>query len=199
MGDAPSQVLATMQNYLSGVTDALVRGFVSAMDWSMDRRALEPLSLPCMRHLADAAESAPPQTRPLTQLLADRSEELRWGQTYEASDFGPRFLDNYGWVEIFGTRGHFAIDTIAGGFLLLGPDTLYPDHHHLAEEIYIPLSGAAFWRMGSGDFIERAAGEIIHHPSNVSHAMRTGRAPLLALYLWRGGDLTQRSTITGNA
>ena len=39
----------------------------------------------------------------------------------------------------------------------------------------------------------------IHHASNVSHAMRTGNEPLLALYLWRGGPLAQKSTITGTA
>ena len=48
---------------------------------------------------------------------------------------------------------------------------------------------------GRGRFRRRAAGEVIHHPSNVSHAMRTGDEPLVALYLWRGGPLAQKSTI----
>ncbi len=53
--------------------------------------------------------------------------------------------------------------------------------------------------MGDGAFREREAGEVIHHASNVSHAMRTGAEPLLAFYLWRGGPLAARSTITGSA
>ena len=73
------------------------------------------------------------------------------------------------------------------------PDIDYPDHHHVAEEIYIPLTGGTEWRMGDGAFAARAAGEVIHHASNVSHAMRTGDEPLLALYLWRGGPLAARS------
>jgi hypothetical protein len=28
--------------------------------------------------------------------------------------------------------------------------------------------------------------------------MRTGSEPLLALYLWRGGPLAERSTVTGS-
>lgn len=51
--------------------------------------------------------------------------------------------------------------------------------------------------MGEGGFHVRQAGEVIHHASNVSHAMRTGDEPLLALYIWRGGPLAQKSTIPG--
>jgi hypothetical protein len=51
--------------------------------------------------------------------------------------------------------------------------------------------------MGDDDFQARGAGEMVHHASNVSHAMRTGADPLLALYLWRGGPLAQKSTVTG--
>ena len=120
---------------------------------------------------------------------------LRWGQTYTAADFGQHFIDNYGWMELFGTRGHFASEQVAAGFLILGPDIVYPDHHHVAEELYVPLTGGTEWRKGEGGFVVRAAGEVIHHPSNVSHAMRTGAEPLVALYLWRGGPLAQKSTI----
>ena len=48
---------------------------------------------------------------------------------------------------------------------------------------------------GQGGFHLREAGEVIHHASNVSHAMRTGEEPLLAIYLWRGGPLAQKSVL----
>jgi len=73
------------------------------------------------------------------------------------------------------------------------------DHHHVAEEIYVPLTGGTEWRMGEGGFRKREAGQVVHHASNVNHAMRTGNEPLLALYIWRGGPLAQKSTITGTA
>jgi hypothetical protein len=105
------------------------------------------------------------------------------------------FLDNYGWVEIFGTRGHFECDAMAGGLLMLGPHTFYPDHHHVAEEIYIPLTDGSLWSKDGSPFVPHASGEVIHHPSDIRHAMQTVAEPLVALYLWRGGPLAQKSIL----
>jgi len=123
---------------------------------------------------------------------------LHWAQTYKTGDFGAEFLLNYGWVEVFGTRGHFENEAMAGGFLLLGPDVHYPDHHHTAEEIYIPLTSGSYWSKGGGPFHERRTGEVIHHPSEVPHAMRTTDGALVGLYLWRRGPLAQKSVISGS-
>ena len=84
---------------------------------------------------------------------------------------------------------------LAGGGNLWMAAVLVP----VAGALYIPLTGGTEWRMGGGAWRQRAAGEVIHHASNVSHAMRTGAEPLLAFYLWRGGPLAARSTITGAA
>ena len=188
-------LLQKFRIYLEGVEDVVVRNAVAGVDWAIPARSLESHGLACLRHLDRIAALAPPAIQPLARFIADNRDALRWGQTYSAADFGQGFIDNYGWLEVFGTRGHFANDTVAGGVLMLGPDIVYPDHHHIAEEIYIPLTGDAAWRMGEGGFQLRAAGEVIHHASNVSHAMRTGKEPLMALYLWRGGPLAQKSTI----
>lgn len=171
--------------------------FAAAIDWEMPQRALDPVTLPCVRHLDGTVDICGEAEKPLVGLLADKRAALLWRQTYHAEDFGSDFMQNYGWVEIFGLRGHFANDVVAGGILILGPNTFYPDHHHLAEEVYVPLTGGSLWRMGDGPFRERGAGEIVHHRSNVSHAMKTLGEPLVALYLWRGGPLDQRSAIVG--
>jgi len=193
------ELLGRFHAYLASVDDALVRDAVVRIGWDMPARALEPHALGCLRHLARVADLAPMSAQPLVQLLAQRRNELHWGQTYTGADFGKTFIDNYGWLELFGTRGHFANDEVAAGLLILGPEIVYPDHHHVAEEIYIPLTGGTEWRMGEGGFRKREAGEVVHHASNVNHAMRTGNEPLLALYIWRGGPLAQKSTITGTA
>jgi quercetin dioxygenase-like cupin family protein len=190
-------LLSGVRSFLGGFGEQPARGFIGAIDWSMPARELAPRGLPCLAHLGRAAEIAGDEGKPLARLLRDHAGEFHWGQTYTVTDFGQRFIDNYGWLEVFGTRGHFANDEIAGGFLVLGPGIEYPDHHHVAEELYIPLTGATAWRMGGGAYHIRTAGEVIHHASNVSHAMRTGDEPLLAFYLWRGGPLAARSTITG--
>ncbi|MER8371605.1 dimethylsulfonioproprionate lyase family protein [Mesorhizobium sp. M1406] len=191
------ELLGRFRAYLASVDSALVRDTVARIAWEMPARTLEPHPLACLRHLDRAAELAPPDAKPLVQLLAERRFDFRWGQTYSEADFGAEFIDNYGWLEVFGTRGHFANDEVAAGLLILGPDIVYPDHHHVAEEIYIPLTGGAEWRMGESGFCMRTAGEVVHHASNVNHAMRTGKEPLLALYIWRGGPLAQKSNITG--
>ncbi|MER9604004.1 dimethylsulfonioproprionate lyase family protein [Mesorhizobium sp. M0243] len=191
------ELLGRFHAYLASVDHALVREAVARIGWGMPARTLEPHPLACLRHLDRAAELAPSDAKPLVQLLAERRNDFRWGQTYSEADFGKEFIDNYGWLEVFGNRGHFANDAVAAGVLILGPDIIYPDHHHIAEEIYIPLTGGTEWRMGESGFCMRTAGEVVHHASNVNHAMRTGKDPLLALYIWRGGPLAQKSDITG--
>jgi hypothetical protein len=193
------ELLTAFHGHLAPFDDVWVRDAVARTDWAMPARPLDPHPLPCLRHLDRFAEIAPAGAKPLARLLADNRAKYRWGQTYTQADLGEKFIDNYGWMELFGTRGHFANEDVAAGFLILGPDIFYPDHHHIAEEIYIPLTGGAEWRMGEGGFRVRQAGEVVHHASNVSHAMRTGPEPLLALYIWRGGPLAQKSTVTGTA
>ena len=190
-------LLRLFMSYLDRRGDPRVASFLDAVEPAPAERALPPHELACLRYLPRAAALAPGDAAPLAAQLAHASTALRWGQTYDEADFGKTFLDRYGWVELIGTRGHFASDSLAAGFLLLGPDITYPDHHHVAEEIYIPLTPGAEWSKGGRGFVARSAGEVIHHPSKVSHAMRTGREPLLALYLWRGGPLDQKSTISG--
>lgn len=194
-----AQLLLAFRVYLHLIDDEIAQDFITGIDWEMPERAIEPSSLACVAHLDRAVEIAQPAERPPLALLAEHRHALRWGQTYTSGDFGERFIENYGWVELIGTRGHFANGSIAAGVLVLGPDIVYPDHHHIAEELYVPFTGGTEWRKREGAFVLRAAGEVIHHPSNISHAMRTGAEPLVAFYLWRGGPLAQKSTITGSA
>lgn len=192
-------LLQVFHGYVASRSDPVLRRFVEGFDWRMAERPLEPHSLPVVDYLnvlhppVDGAEGE------LFSGLAAAASALHWAQTYNIADFGADFLQRYGWVELFGTRGHFVSDEMAGGFLMLGPDVHYPDHHHIAEEIYIPLTDGSQWSKDSQAFLPRWTGEIIHHPSDIRHAMRTERTPLVALYLWRGGPLAQKSIIPGRA
>ena len=109
--------------------------------------------------------------------------------------FRRRFLERYGWTELIGLRGPIASERLACGFLLLGAQVEYPAHAHEAEEIYLALAGRALWRRGEGEFEPRAPGSLIRHASWETHAMITRDEPLLALYMWRGGDLAAKSKI----
>jgi len=188
-------LLGEARAFFEAIDEEPLPRFLAGLDWAMRERRLEPRPLPCLGYLPAAAEIAGGPGRRLAALLAASGDRLSWGQTYGEADLGKEFIERYGWTEVFGTRGHFENDGIAGGFLLLGPQTLYPDHRHEAEEVYVPLTGGTEWRMADGAFRRRQAGEVIHHRPNVGHAMRTGEDPLLAIYLWRGGPLAARSTL----
>jgi hypothetical protein len=167
-------------------------------DWPREliARSIGARSLPVVSSLQGLSRYAAPETRALVEAVASLAGDFDWRQTYTSADFGERFLQNYGWSEWMGKRGAFESDAIACGVLLLGPDTEYPAHSHEAEELYLPLAGQAWWRTAKSDRRLRPPGQWIHHPSWTSHAMRTATEPLLAAYVWRGGDLTAKSRLT---
>ncbi len=136
-------------------------------------RAAAPRRLPVCGWLTDLAELAAPATSGLVREFVAAADALEWRQTYAAADFGPEFLDRYGWSELIGLRGPIPSQRIACGFLLLGPETEYPAHAHEAEELYLPLAGEALWMRGEEGFVARAPGEPIEHPPWTPHAMRT--------------------------
>ncbi|MCB9079609.1 MAG: transcriptional regulator [Anaerolineaceae bacterium] len=158
-------------------------------------RMVSQQSLPVLSYLPELVAGAKAETETIVHLLVTLAEDLSWGQTYSLDDFGPAFLAKYGWTELIGLRGPIASDDIACGCLLLGPDIEYPRHSHEAEEVYIPLSGPAWWVRGNGHWASRPIGVPIYHRSWLTHGMRTEAAPLLALYLWHGGHLAQKSHI----
>jgi hypothetical protein len=192
-----TSLLQSFRAYLASHQDAVLARFLEGFDWQMAKRELAPRGLPVVEYLSDIAVPAGGHGNALLSALIRDAASLHWAQTYSIGDFGDAFLKRYGWVELFGTRGHFDSNVMAGGFLMLGPDIHYPDHHHVAEEIYIPLTDGSLWSKDGGPFVPRHAGEIIHHPSDINHAMQTRQETLVALYLWRGGPLAQKSIISG--
>lgn len=155
-----------------------------------------PATLPVLRWLPDAVSQAPAgPLQELAQHLAAASERCGWRQTYSPSEVDASFLQRYGWCELVGPSGPISCQSLRCGFLLLGPQTLYPSHSHQAEELYVPLSGTAEWQQGAGAFVERDPGATILHRSWEPHATRTVTAPLLAMYLWRGAGLCERARL----
>ena len=185
-----------MYEIVSGHRCAVTEPFLAEWPETTALIAREPAALPVLAWLPQLLGQACDRTEALTRLLVEQAHRLDWRRTYGAADFGPDFLKRYGWTEIIGQRGCFASDQIAAGFLMLGPDLEYPPHSHEAEEIYIPLSGTAAWARGAEGWRERQPYELIHHPSHLPHAMKTAGEPLLALYVWLGGDLAQKPVIT---
>ena len=167
-------------------------------DWPITKgltRSISPHTLPVLSYLPAVVKAADKKTEHLVVMLAALAHHIAWGQTYSVQDFGPGFLEKYGWTELIGLRGPIASDRMACGFLMLGPEIEYPRHSHEAEEVYVPLTGPTFWMRGNEDWELRTPCRPIFHASRMPHAMRTESVPLLALYLWRGGNLAQKSRI----
>jgi hypothetical protein len=158
-------------------------------------RAVLPARLPVVRWLPAASGDAPRFSAALVAALCGAAPLLAWRQSYTAREAGADFLNNYGWSEMIGVHGPFASKRIACGFLLLAPSTLYPHHRHEAEEIYMPLAGTTAWQKGAHPWREQPPGTLIRHASEEPHAMQTGARPLLALYLWRSTNLSQKSRL----
>jgi dimethlysulfoniopropionate lyase len=166
-------------------------------DWPRDGRSrpVAAAGLPVLRWLPQIAGDTGAFGSELVTAVARAAPSLGWRQTYSAQELDGKFLDNYGWSEIFGAQGPLASERIACGFLMLGPGTHYPRHRHEAEEWYLPLSGTAAWQQSDADWRDRPPGTLIHHAGNEPHAMRTGAGPLLALYLWRSANLAQKARL----
>ena len=190
------ELVNLIYNYLIGMDDVCLAPFLA--DWPskpFKTRIVSQRKLPVLSYLPELVLEENAKTNNIVKMLETLSEHLSWGQTYSKEDFGATFLEKYGWAELIGLRGQIKSKDIACGFLLLGPDIEYPKHSHEAEEVYVPLSSQAQWVQGNDDWILRPSGIPIYHRSGLTHGMRTGNKPLLALYLWQGGNLAQKSHI----
>ena len=168
------------------------------------RRPTAMHRLPVLEWLSRLPQPVPETMQNLVSVFIEMAPRLQWGQTYSAADvstkfstdFSTDFLARYGWHEVVGTRGPVPSDDVALGFLLLGPQVDYPRHVHNADEVYVALAGTACWQRDRGAFAARPPGAVIHHPPHVPHAMRTTTEPMLALYVWCGADLAEKSRFT---
>jgi len=185
----------TVCGLLQRTLPAARRDWLAMLPDAPATRPAPPATLPVLAWLPQARACAGPETQALVDAVAELADTLPWGQNYGAADFGDAFQARYGFMELIGPRGPFVAEEIACGLLMFAPDTEYPRHRHEAEEIYVVLAGRAEWRAGTAGYSEEPPGAVLHRPSWSPHATRMGSEPMLALYLWRGGDLMQKSEI----
>ncbi len=150
-------------------------------------RAVEPVRLAGCRFLPDAIGETMMHSSHVAAAVAAIEDSLQWRQNPNYSDevMGqPGYMQNYAYAELIGPSGPFSGDDFLLGLFLLGPGIHYLDHHHAAPELYWVLTEGSEWRREGSGFMPRRAGETIWHEPWVSHATKTGEAPLLALYAW---------------
>ena len=154
-----------------------------------------PKITPATKNLKRGIETASPETRGLIELFDQHKSLLYWEQTYSKKDafISEAMLADYGYAELIGTRGPFVSDRIRCGVGIYGANITYPMHWHLAEEIYIPLSGGARYTIGDKPETRHGPGEVVFVKSNTPHEFSTDDEALVVFYLWQAGDLRQVS------
>jgi len=124
-------------------------------------------------------------------------QAMRWvvNEKYRHRPEMQHYLANACYCEIVGSRGLVERKDVSVGLFLIGPNVNYPPHHHPSPEAYFVLSGTAEWWCGGSEWSLRPPGSLVFHPSNRSHAMRTGVEPLLAFFIWTG-DVSELAEVT---
>ncbi len=184
-----------VRGLLRRILPARHRDWLAMLPDAPAARPTTPAGLPVLEWLPRMRACATADTQGLVDAIVAMGGSLPWGQSYTQADFGAAFQARYGFMELLGPRGPLVAEDIACGLLLFAPDTEYPQHRHEAEEVYVVLAGTAEWRAGPKAYAAAAPGTVLHRPSWQPHATRMGAQPMLALYLWRGGDLMQKSEI----
>lgn len=136
-----------------------------------------PGRLPVCTHLNDAIAAMRPD---LATAFGSLEPQLKW-QVRTSPDTDPGFAVGHANARLLGPEGLEQRGGLIAGFSLVAPGVTYPDHHHPPEEIYLVLSGGAWWQFG-GSWHEPGPGGIVHNPPGILHAMRGMDVPLLAIW-----------------
>ena len=137
-----------------------------------------------------------PATAPLVAAIKNGASQLKWQHTYsEADGFNADFLDRSGWFNLASPDGAYMTPDFRLSIGYWGEGLFYNWHRHRPEEVYCVLAGRAVFLTEGRDPQHCGPGETVHHPSNIAHAAEMVPGPLLALALWRGESLTEKSEI----
>ena len=129
-----------------------------------------------------SARASRAATADVARALADIAPSLHWYRRGGADAHGTAFHDGHANAFVVGGGA----DGLDGGDAMLGvtlvtPGVRYPDHRHAPEELYLVLS-SGHWRHGESSWFEPGIGGVVHNVPHVVHAMRSGEAPLLAIW-----------------
>ncbi|MFK8075702.1 MAG: dimethylsulfonioproprionate lyase family protein [Granulosicoccus sp.] len=167
--------------HTTNVPDIRTAKFEISVDAGLESR---PKAYQYVDHFESMVRS--PELKQLINLLKDVEEYLIWGHApgYTRDNVGQEFLDNYCHALLSGPDGPLRCEVPLGAFVLFGPDTLYKDHSHVPNEVYLAITGGGEWRVGENPWVKLDEGDSIFIPSNAVHAIRTGSKPLLTFSFW---------------
>ncbi len=149
-------------------------------------RVMDDLKHPLLSQLGPALNAAlgPPD---LVESVAALSSAGGWYQVYTGAGINAAMADFMLAKQIVAPKGYFASKTMRAGIFLLAPHFEYLMHCHAAEEVYYVHSGAIDIQNGTESAPRRLGpGQYSITPSEVPHALQTGDAPVLLLFVWTG-------------
>ena len=148
------------------------------------RAAAMPTRLPACAQLAPALDLTRRGSTAMARLadsFAALEPEFTWRHATRAAARGAAFDTGYASAIVVGSDGLETRDDVRIGISLMAPELRYPDHDHPPAEIYLVLSGGE-WRQDQRAWWAPGSGGIVHNPPNITHAMRSTDAPLLAIW-----------------
>ncbi|MER2510495.1 dimethylsulfonioproprionate lyase family protein [Amaricoccus sp.] len=166
---------------------ASLRRIATALASSAPRRERPGSQLPVCSHLEGALAVDPgrPSLRRLVAAFRAIEPDLEWVRraSYDGTA-SANFVDGHANTMILGPAGLENRTDVWFGASLLAPRVRYTDHSHAPEETYLVLSPGEF-RQGDGDWFTPGVGGSFYNVPFVTHAMKSGDAPLFALWaLW---------------
>jgi len=114
-------------------------------------------------------------------------------EIYHELDWYQSAKSNSPYTQIVGPSCRIPHEEFRLGLFLLPGNSVYPNHQHSPDEVYIVLAGSGDWSLNRGVFYNKTAGNIIDIPSMTIHAMRTSVTPALMLWSWTGDDISPGS------
>lgn len=187
----------TLQNFLDAVQEALSArvkpGSPEASALLRVRTACElsvgtqtppkPLTQPACAHLETAiagAKRAPADITRVARTLELLAPLLHWTLKSIAD---PAFAAGHANTNLLGPYPEALErrDDVRVGLSLMAPGITYPDHNHPPEEVYLALS-RGYWRQQSRPWHEPGLGGVVYNPRGITHAMRSGAEPFLAVW-----------------
>jgi len=180
---------AAIETFLSRLLPVLDGSIDDSGDWEQEKRA----GALALRQAISCADSRPfePSVVPvveadtrvrageLASAFADVMEHLPWTPSFRSDDGGRD-------MALCTLNDVLTLEPIRAGFVYVGANCAYPEHHHAPQEMYLILKGEARWRHGGGAGYETLEpGVSIYNPSDSLHGVVAGSEPVVALYvLW---------------
>lgn len=149
------------------------------------RQRWAPSTVPSVAHLGPCLGRGPDTTAYLRGAVAALRDKLPWERAPKETGFG-KFTRQHAFCTIVGPAARIPSDRMALGLFMIDAHVHYPTHSHSADELYLPLSGTAAYRVGNARPSVEDGGRFLSIPSWTPHAMWTADRSVLIVWAWMG-------------